>query len=132
MAAIINPDTRKTPARWLVVVAPYVWLALFFIAPFFIIVKISMSDTAISMPPYAPVFDGFAAIGNYLSQLDFENYSYLTEDPLYIRAYGKSLWIALVSTFLLLLIGYPIALAMARAPTSIRPTLVMLVILPFW
>jgi len=132
MAAIINPDTRKNPARWLVVIVPYFWLALFFIAPFFIILKISMSDTAISMPPYAPVFDGFSAIGNYLSQLDFENYLYLTEDPLYIRAYGKSLWIALVSTFLLLLIGYPIALAMARAPTTIRPTLVMLVILPFW
>ena len=132
MAAVINPDTRKNPARWLVVIVPYLWLALFFIAPFFIILKISMSDTAISMPPYAPVFDGFAAIGNYLSQLDFENYSYLTEDPLYIKAYLNSLRIALISTLLLLLIGYPIALAMARAPTAVRPTLVMLVILPFW
>ena len=132
MAAVINPDTRKNPARWLVVIVPYFWLALFFIAPFFIILKISMSDTAISMPPYAPVFDGFSAIGNYLSQLDFENYSYLTDDPLYIKAYLNSLRIALISTLLLLLIGYPIALAMARAPAAIRPTLLMLVILPFW
>ena len=132
MAAVINPDTRKNPARWLVVIVPYVWLALFFIAPFFIILKISLSDTAIAMPPYTPVFEGFSAIGDYLSQLDFENYLYLTDDPLYIRAYGKSLWIALVSTCLLLLIGYPIALAMARAPATIRPTLLMLVILPFW
>jgi putrescine transport system permease protein len=132
MAAVINPDTRKNPARWLVVIVPYFWLALFFIAPFFIILKISMSDTAISMPPYAPVFDGFATIGDYLTQLDFENYLYLTDDPLYIKAYVSSLRIALISTFLLLLIGYPIALAMARAPASIRPTLLMLVILPFW
>jgi putrescine transport system permease protein len=132
MAAVINPDTRKNPARWLVVIVPYFWLALFFIAPFFIILKISMSDTAISMPPYTPVFDGFATIGDYLTQLDFENYLYLTDDPLYIKAYVSSLRIALISTFLLLLIGYPIALAMARAPASIRPTLLMLVILPFW
>lgn len=66
------------------------------------------------------------------SQLDFENYLFLTEDPLYIEAYLSSLRIAFISTFLLLLIGYPMALAMARAPSSVRPTLVMLVILPFW
>ncbi len=118
--------------RWLVVVVPYVWLILFFVAPFLIILKISFSDTAISIPPYTPVFEGFGAIGDFFSQLDFENYIFLTEDPLYIWSYLSSLRIAAISTLLLLLIGYPMALAMARAPTSIRPTLVMLVILPFW
>ncbi|MBW9091574.1 ABC transporter permease subunit [Rhizobium wenxiniae] len=118
--------------RWLVVAVPYIWLILFFVAPFLIIFKISLSDTAIAMPPYLPTFDGFGSIGEFFSELDFENYIFLTDDPLYIMSYLSSLRIAAISTILLLLIGYPMALAMARAPTSIRPTLVMLVILPFW
>jgi len=122
----------SSPARWLVVLVPYVWMALFFLAPFFIIVKISLSDTAIAMPPYTPVFGGLSAIGDFFSQLDFENYVFLTEDSLYMNAYLSSLRIAVISTLLLLLIGYPIALAMARASVTIRPTLLMLVILPFW
>ncbi|TWF53411.1 ABC transporter permease subunit [Neorhizobium alkalisoli] len=135
MASVSNDAaTHRGPgrARWLVVLVPYVWLLLFFVAPFLIILKISLSDTAISMPPYTPVFEGFGAIGDFISELDFENYVFLTDDPLYIQAYISSLRIAVISTLLLLLIGYPMALAMARAPTSIRPTLVMLVILPFW
>ncbi|AHK00474.1 MULTISPECIES: ABC transporter permease subunit [Rhizobium/Agrobacterium group] len=130
--AITTPENRQSPWRWLVVAVPYFWLMLFFAAPFFIIFKISLSDTAISMPPYTPVFEGFSKLGAFFSQLDFENYLFLTEDPLYIDAYFSSLRIAFISTFLLLLIGYPMALAMARSPSSIRPTLVMLVILPFW
>ncbi|MDO6962615.1 ABC transporter permease subunit [Rhizobium alvei] len=123
---------KSNPARWLVVAVPYLWMLLFFLAPFAIIFKISLSDTAIAMPPYIPVFEGFSAIGDFFSQLDFENYLFLTEDPLYYSAYLSSLRIAVISTFLLLLIGYPVALAMARAPSTIRPTLLMLVILPFW
>ncbi len=130
--AISSPENRQSPTRWLVVAIPYLWLLLFFAAPFFIILKISFSETAIAMPPYTPVFEGFAKIGDFFSQLDFANYLFLTEDPLYIEAYLSSLRIAFISTFLLLLIGYPMALAMARAPGTIRPTLVMLVILPFW
>ena len=134
MAAVdeqVAPNSRST-SRWLVVFLPYLWLLLFFVAPFFIILKISFSDTAIALPPYVPVFEGIGAIGDFLSQLDFENYVFLTDDPLYVQAYLSSLRIAAFSTLFLLLIGYPMALAMARAPTSIRPTLVMMVILPFW
>ena len=130
--AISSPENRQSPTRWLVVALPYLWLLLFFAAPFLIILNISCSDTAIAMPPYTPVFEGFAKIGDFFSRLDFENYLFLTEDPLYIEAYLSSLRIAFISTFLLLLIGYPMALAMARAPATIRPTLLMLVILPFW
>jgi putrescine transport system permease protein len=125
-------ENHHNPARWLIVIVPYLWLAFFFLVPFFIVLKISLSDTAIAMPPYIPVFQGLGAIGNFISQLDFENYSFLASDSLYINAYLNSLRIAIISTFLLLLIGYPIALAMARAPAGIRPMLVMLVILPFW
>ena len=134
MATVSETHTanKPSPARWLVVAVPYVWLLLFFAAPFLIILKISLSDTAIAMPPYTPLFQGFGALGDLASKLDFENYLFLTDDPLYIRSYLSSLRIAVISTFLLLLIGYPMALAMARAPTSLRPTLVMLVILPFW
>jgi putrescine transport system permease protein len=127
-----HPANRPSPARWLVVAVPYVWLLLFFAAPFLIIFKISLSETAIAMPPYTPLFEGFGAIGDFVSELDFDNYLFLTDDPLYIKAYLSSLRIAVISTFLLLVIGYPMALAMARAPTTLRPTLVMLVILPFW
>ncbi|THV16920.1 ABC transporter permease subunit [Rhizobium rhizophilum] len=124
--------SKSGSAKWLVVIIPYLWMVLFFLTPFLIIVKISLSDTAIAMPPYTPVLEGFAAIGDFISQLDFENYIFLTEDSLYFNAYVSSLRIAIISTFLLLLIGYPMALAMARASVTIRPTLVMLVILPFW
>ena len=127
-----TPAPAANPARWLVVIIPYVWMALFFLAPFFIIVKISLSDTAIAMPPYVPVLKGLSSLGSFFSSLDFENYVFLTEDSLYANAYISSLRIASISTILLLLIGYPIALAMARASSAIRPTLLMLVILPFW
>jgi putrescine transport system permease protein len=125
-------SAQTNPFRWLVVATPYLWLLLFFVAPFLIILKISLSDTAIAMPPYTPTFDGFGSLGEYLSGLDFENYQFLTEDPLYFNAYLSSVRIAVVSTLLLLLIGYPMALAMARAPATLRPTLMMMVILPFW
>ena len=125
-------ENHQNPARWLIVAVPYLWLGFFFLVPFFIVFKISLSDLAISMPPYTPQFKGFSDLANYLSQLDFENYAFLGSDPLYITAYLNSLRIALISTLLLLLIGYPVALAMARAPAGIRPTLLMLVILPFW
>jgi len=130
--AEISTSPHAGPARWLVVAVPYIWLLLFFVAPFLIILKISLSDTAIAMPPYTPLFEGFGALSGFLSQLDFENYVFLSEDPLYLNSYLSSLRIAFISTLLLLLIGYPMALAMARAPSRWRPTLVMMVILPFW
>ena len=73
--------------------------------------------------------DGFF---NLISQLDFENFVFLTEDDLYWKAYLSSLRIALISTLLTLVVGYPIAYGMAKAPEEWRPTLMMLVILPFW
>ncbi|MBS3648446.1 ABC transporter permease subunit [Pseudaminobacter sp. 19-2017] len=115
----------------LVIIVPYLWLLFFFLVPFAIVFKISLSQTAISMPPYTPVF-GFDNFLESVRDLSFDNYVWLTEDALYFRAYVSSLFIAAVSTLLTLLVGYPIAYGMARAPTAIRPTLLMLVILPFW
>ncbi|MGM5053637.1 ABC transporter permease subunit [Rhizobium sp. 814_E9_N1_1] len=119
----------------LVIVIPYAWLLLFFLAPFFIVFRISMSTTAIAMPPYEPVFsfaDGWAGLLSKIGEFSLDNYTYLTDDPLYFNAYVSSVVIAAISTFLTLLIAYPIAYGMAQAPRGLRPTLVMLVILPFW
>ncbi|MGR9127574.1 ABC transporter permease subunit [Rhizobium leguminosarum] len=119
----------------LVIVIPYAWLLLFFLAPFFIVFRISMSTTAIAMPPYEPVFsfaDGWAGLLSKIGEFSLDNYTYLTDDPLYFNAYLSSVVIAAISTFLTLLIAYPIAYGMAQAPRGLRPTLVMLVILPFW
>jgi putrescine transport system permease protein len=118
-----------------VVLVPYLWLAFFFLAPFLIVAKISLSHDAVAQPPYRPLLDlaaGWDGMRAFLSQLDLANYALVLSDALYIESYLQSLWIAAGSTALLLLIGYPIAYAIARAPTSWRPLLVLLVILPFW
>ncbi|MGD1882445.1 MAG: ABC transporter permease subunit [Paracoccaceae bacterium] len=116
--------------RLTLITVPYLWLLALFLIPFAIVFKISLSDIALAIPPYTPTMeDGLWAL---LSQLDFENFVFLTEDDLYWKAYLSSLQIALISTVLTLLVGYPMAYAMARAPEEWRPTLMMLVILPFW
>ena len=127
---------RKTGwGRRLVIAVPYLWLLVFFLAPFVIVVRISLSEVAIAMPPYLPVFDlsqGLEAFWQDLRALSFDNYAWLAGDPLYINSYLSSLWIAGVSTLLTLLIGFPLAYGMARAPHGWRPILMMAIILPFW
>nr|WP_256473352.1 ABC transporter permease subunit [Phyllobacterium sp. 21LDTY02-6] len=119
----------------LVILVPYAWLLVFFLIPFIIVFKISLSEVAMAIPPYAPAIDlagGWEAVKQAFGQFSWDNYVWLTEDPLYYKAYLSSLLIAAVSTILTLIVGYPIAYGMARAPATIRPTLLMLVILPFW
>lgn len=121
--------------RWYVIAAPYFWLLLFFLIPFFIVFKLSLSDVATAIPPYTPTLDlsgGLAAFTAFFSGLDFENYSFIFGDPLYVSAYWSSVKIAAAATALTLLIAYPIAYGMARAPKAWQSTLMMLVILPFW
>ncbi|MCJ8332676.1 MAG: ABC transporter permease subunit [Epibacterium sp.] len=122
-------------ARRLLIGVPYLWLLALFLVPFLIVLKISMSDYAISIPPYTPTLDvseGWTGIREFWAALDFENYVFLTSDSLYWKAYLSSLRIAALATFFTLLIGFPIAYAMANAPDEWRPSLMMLVILPFW
>jgi putrescine transport system permease protein len=114
---------------------PYVWLTVFFLIPFFIVFKISLSETAIQIPPYNPVFDvtdTFETFLGKLKTLSFDNYLFLTTDPLYYNAYLSSVVIAAIATFFTLLVGYPLAYGIARAPLNIRSILLMMVILPFW
>ena len=126
---------RRRAGRALVVGPPYLWLLVFFLVPFAIVVKISMSDPVTAQPPYTPVLNwrgGFAEWREFLLGLDFENFETLWADDLYWQAGLASVRIALVSTALLLLVGYPMAYAMSRASAGARPILVALVILPFW
>jgi len=121
--------------RFALIALPYAWLLALFLVPFGIVLKISLSDIALAIPPYTPTLDpgaGWAGLKAFLSQLDFENFVFLTSDDLYWKAYLSSLQIAFIATFLTLLVGYPIAYGMANAPDHWRPTLMMLVILPFW
>jgi putrescine transport system permease protein len=126
---------KARAGRLAVVGLPYLWLAVFFLLPFAIVLKISMSDPATAQPPYRPVLDllgGLAHWRDFLLSLDFENFETLWADALYFHAALSSLRIALVSTALILLVGYPIAYGMARAAPALRPLLVAMVILPFW
>jgi putrescine transport system permease protein len=121
--------------RLSLIAIPYGWLLLLFLIPFGIVLKISLSDYALSIPPYTPQFDsgsGFAGLKKLFADFDFENFVFLAEDSLYWKAYLSSLKIALISVVLTLMVGFPIAYGMARAPVEWRPTLMMLVILPFW
>ncbi|MCB1354950.1 MAG: ABC transporter permease, partial [Maritimibacter sp.] len=120
--------------RAALIALPYAWLAALFLVPFLIVFKISLSDTALAIPPYTPNLDfsaGWAGIRDFFAGLDFENFAFLTTDDLYWKAYLSSLKIAVISTFMTLLVGYPIAYGMSRAADEWRPTLLMLVILPF-
>nr|WP_246371151.1 ABC transporter permease subunit [Phenylobacterium haematophilum] len=115
--------------------APFLWLGLFFLFPFLLVAKLSLSETALAMPPYAPRLDwsqGLAGLKTFLAGLDFETYARLPTDRLYVVAYLSSLKFAGVATFILLLFGYPLAYAMARCTPSVRKALLMAMILPFW
>jgi putrescine transport system permease protein len=119
----------------LVVLAPYLWLVLFFLVPFILVLRISLSQVALAQPPYLPVFDwsaGWQGLRETLAGLSFENYELLGSDAIYLFSYLKSLQVATVSTLILLAIGFPMAYGMARAPRRWQPVLLMLVILPFW
>jgi putrescine transport system permease protein len=118
--------------RFILIAVPYIWLLALFLVPFLIVLKISLSDIALARPPYMPQFSWADGIWDFISQLDFENFIFLTSDDLYWKAYLSSVQIALTSTVLALLVAYPIAYGMARAPEEWRATLMMLVILPFW
>ena len=118
-------------SRFVMLGLPYLWLLMFFLAPFVLVLKISFSEAVIAQPPYTALFDWSAGLipeikGTLLS------YEFLLSDDLYIVAYLNSIKIAVVSTLLCLLIGYPMAYGIARAPTATRNALLMLVILPFW
>lgn len=121
--------------RFLLIAIPFLWLLIFFLLPFAIVVKISLSDTANALPPYVPTLnlsEGLSGITSFFSQLDLDSFAWLLDDKIYFLSYLNSLKIAFISTLLTLLIGYPMAYGLAKSPQRWRTILLMLVILPFW
>lgn len=122
---------RITPGgRQLVIGVPFIWLFLFFMLPFFIVLKISFAEADVAIPPYTEIY-------SYVDQklqvlLNLANYVMLSEDDLYIAAYLGSLKMALISTALCLLIGYPMAYAIANARKEMQTVLVLLIMMPTW
>jgi putrescine transport system permease protein len=117
------------------ILVPYLWLVAFFLLPFLIVLKISLSQTTIAQPPYTPLLDvstGWDGLKAFFAALSPENYATLSSDSLYLWSYLKSLQIAALSTAILLLVAYPVAYALARAPRRWQGVLVLSVVLPFW
>ena len=113
--------------RQVAVAAPYLWLLIFFLAPFAIILKISLADPILAQPPYTPSFDS-----NGSPTFTLGNYAFLLSDKLYAVTYLRSVLMALVTTTLCLLLGFPMAYGIARSSPTTRSLLLLLIILPFW
>lgn len=128
-----NSNRMDGSQRWLrwALVTPYAWLLLFFLAPFFIIVKISLADPIVAMPPFSALID-WAASGWERIQITLDNYLFLFADRYYSTIYLNSLKMAAISTLLCLLLGYPMAYFIARQDARRRNLLLLAVILPFW
>ena len=128
---ILQSLQKRLPrGRHAVIGVPFVWLFLFFLLPFAIVVKISLSAADVAIPPYTQIYQ-------YVDQtlhlvLNLGNYLMLTDDPLYIDAYLGSLKMAAISTFICLLIGYPMAYGIARASKEMQTVLLLLIMMPTW
>src|SRR5215475_4632763 len=109
---------------------PILWLTVLFLIPFLIVFRISFSEVRLAIAPYTPLVSWHHGSPSF--EVHWSAYSFLFTDPLYIRSYLYSLKVAAVSTFLCLLIGYPMAYAIARAGSTVRSVLLMLIVLPFW
>jgi putrescine transport system permease protein len=121
-------SSRKGDAwRRFAVAIPYIWLLVFFLAPFAIILKISTADPIIAQPPFTPSFDAGGGL-----QITFDNFLFLLTDKLYAVTYLRSVIMALAATILCLALGFPIAYGIARSEASTRNLLLMLIVLPFW
>lgn len=125
---------RLALGRLLLIGVPFAWLGLFFLLPFTIVLKLSLSEPALAQPPYLPIVEWVEDAGElYLAiRLRVQNYLTLVGDGLYLAAFASSLRIAATATVLALLVGFPIALGMARCPPRVRPFLLLAVMLPFW
>lgn len=128
--------TFPTPGKRFVIGVPYLWLIVFFFLPFLILLYISFVDMGNDINPFKPIWDSQTG----LLKLKYENYGSIFRSgeggalfqTLYVEAYLRSLWYALCTALLCLAIGYPFAYFIARSPASLRPGLLMMVMLPFW
>ena len=120
----------QASGRRLVAGIPTLWLLVLFLIPFIIVFRISFSEVRLAIPPYTPLISW--RHGSPHLQVHWSAYQFLFTDPLYIASYLYSLQVAAISTLCCLLIGYPMTYAIARSGPSVRPLLLMLIVLPFW
>ncbi|WP_339525703.1 ABC transporter permease subunit [Pseudomonas sp. EA_35y_Pfl2_R111] len=116
--------------RHLVIGVPFLWLFLFFMLPFFIVLKISFAEADVAIPPYTDVYTWVE--NKFTLVLNLGNYIFLSEDALYLAAYLGSLKMATISTLLCLIIGFPMAYAIARADKDKQMVLLLLIMMPTW
>ena len=117
--------------RWLIIAPPLVFLLIFFLIPFGFALTISFAQTAIKVPPFTDVLSIDQHHHLHLV-LKLNNYRYLLTDEVYALSYLYSLKTAFFSTLICLLIGYPMAYAIARTPKNVQSILLLIIILPFW
>lgn len=126
--ALLAWFARIARGRTAVIGIPYLWLLVFFLLPFLIVLKISVSESeGVHFKDVLTLKEGLLQL-----TLKLSNYVFITEDDLYFKTYLSSIKYAAVTTVLCLAIGYPFAYFMARAKATIQPALLMLVMLPFW
>lgn len=109
------------------VAIPYIWLLIFFLAPFAIVLKISFADPVIAQPPFTPTFDDN---GDFAASLN--SYGFLLTDKLYIVTYLRSVLLAAITTLLCLAVGFPMAYGIATASPTARNIMLLLIVVPFW
>ena len=115
-APLLVRALRRVGDAWrgLIIGVPTVWLVLFFLVPFLIVLKISLAQSIVGRPPYSALLEwGEGAWPAITASL--RNYVFLTQDWLYLAGYLNSVKIALISTALCLVCGYPIAYGIARS-----------------
>ena len=123
--------SRRLPkGRHFVIGVPFLWLFLFFLLPFIIVLKISFAEAAVAIPPYTEIYTWVE--GKLSMVINLSNYIFLSEDDLYLAAYLGSLKMAFFSTLLCLLIGYPMAYAIARADKEMQTVFLLLIMMPTW
>jgi len=120
----------QTMGRRLIAGVPTLWLLVLFLIPFVIVFRISFSEVRLAIPPYTPLLSWHHGAPHL--EVHWSAYSFLFTDPMYVSSYLYSLKVAAVSTLCCLLIGYPMAYAIARSGPATRPLLLMLIVLPFW
>lgn len=129
IAQLVTTGNNNQDQLWrkLALAAPYLWLFVFFLAPFAIILKISLADPILAMPPYSDSFDTDGS-----PAMSFNNYGFLLSDKLYAVTYARSVIMALITTGLCLALGFPMAYGIARSSATTRGLLLLLIVLPFW
>ena len=128
---IIRSISRRMPkGRHLVIGVPFLWLFMFFLLTFIIVMKISFAEADVAIPPYTDVYTWVE--NKFTLVLNLGNYIFLSEDALYLAAYLGSLKMATVSTLLCLVIGFPMAYAIARADKDKQMVLLLLIMMPTW